>query len=143
MVRGGGGGGITWLHRPPAAARPRPHPPGRRSHLKTTRPSKLSQLDLSHGQTKQASGDQISGRHDKGGLRLTSAGAAVVELVPDLAVALGGGLQVLARELARLLAQLLGHRRRRLWSPVDDGKRRRGFRVWVWISFSTPGSGPC
>jgi len=67
----------------------------------------------------------------------------VVELVPDLAVALGGGLQVLARELARLLAQLLGHRRRRLWSPVDDGKRRRGFRVWVWISFSTPGSGPC
>jgi hypothetical protein len=51
---------------------------------------------------------------------LTSAGAAVVELVADLAVALGGGLQVLARELARLLAQLLGHRRR-LCSPSVAG----------------------
>jgi len=35
----------------------------------------------------------------------------VVELVADLAVTLGGGLQVLARELARLLPQLLRHRR--------------------------------
>ena len=68
----------------------------------------------------------------------------MVELVPDLAVALGGGLQVLARELARLLPQLLGHRRASsvLLSTTADGGG--GFRVW--ISFSTPGpltlSGP-
>ena len=55
---------------------------------------------------------QASAGEKRGGQRLASAGsAAVVELVADLAVALGGGLQVLARKLARLLPQLLRHRR--------------------------------
>lgn len=56
----------------------------------------------------------------------TSSRAAAVNLVADLAVALGGGLQMLPRELARLLPQLLRHHR--LLCPLSllgDGRERR------------------
>jgi hypothetical protein len=98
-------------------------------------PRKLSNRSLAHRQASMRRRRSWSGGTTGG---LTSAGAAVVELIPDLAVALGRGLQILARELARLLPQLLRHRRLLCSRRRETGrsKRRRGLGFGNPFSFS-------